>query len=69
MRISRRYTSTEKMPLHKKPRRKINYRYFNLLRSLGGSQKPQAYTLFETLYKTNFYLKVYYIENTPLNFC
>jgi len=27
------------------------------------------YTFFETFYETNFYLKVYYFENTPLNFC
>ena len=33
-----------------------------------GSKGLQAYTFFETLYETNFYLKVYYLENTPLNF-
>ena len=26
-------------------------------------------TFFKTLYETNFYFKVYYLENLPLNFC
>ena len=34
-----------------------------------GSEGPQAYTFSKTLYENNFYLKVCYLENTPLNFC
>ena len=34
-----------------------------------GSKRPQAYTFFKTLYEINCYLKVYYLENTPLNSC
>ena len=32
-------------------------------------KEHQAHTFFKTLYETNFYLKVYYRENTFLNSC
>ena len=53
--------------LHKKPSRKINYRYFNPLRSTEVKKTLCMY-FFKGLYKTNFYLKVYYLQNAPLNF-
>ena len=45
LQILSQYAWTEKVRLHKKSRRKINYRYFKPLRS-PGSHGPQAHTFF-----------------------